>query len=158
VEGGHDQVAGEGGLDGDLGGFQIAHFPQHDDVRVLAEEGAQGAAEGHAHRFIDRYLHDAFHVVFHGVFDGEEFDVNAVDLVEAGVEGGGFAAAGGAGDDQDAVGLLDGLDQIITDGLGQAEGIDIQIDRRAIQDAQHDRLAKLGGEGGNAQINFLAGR
>ena len=73
VKGAQDQVAGEGGLDGDLGGLQVAHFPQHDDVGVLAEEGAQGVAEGHADGFVDGDLHDAFDVIFHRVFDGEEF-------------------------------------------------------------------------------------
>ena len=33
-------------------------------------------------------------------------DVDGVDVAQAGIERGGFAAAGGAGDDEDAVGLL----------------------------------------------------
>jgi hypothetical protein len=45
VEGGEHQVAGERGLDGDGGGFLVAHFPDHDAVRVLAEEGAQDAGK-----------------------------------------------------------------------------------------------------------------
>ncbi len=40
VECGEDEVAGKGGLDGDGGGFLVAHFPDHDAVWVLAEEGA----------------------------------------------------------------------------------------------------------------------
>ena len=32
VQGGEDQVAGEGGLNGDFGHFQIADFADEDDV------------------------------------------------------------------------------------------------------------------------------
>jgi hypothetical protein len=39
------QMAGLGGLDGDLGGFQIADLADHDDVRILAQEGAQRLAK-----------------------------------------------------------------------------------------------------------------
>ncbi len=39
------QVTGERCLNGNLGRFQIAHFPNHDDVRILTQKGAQRLAE-----------------------------------------------------------------------------------------------------------------
>ena len=39
------QVAGERGLDGDLGGLEVADLADHDDVGVLAQEGAQRGGE-----------------------------------------------------------------------------------------------------------------
>ena len=41
VKGGEDQVAGEGRLRGDPGGFQVADLADEDDVGVLAQQGAQ---------------------------------------------------------------------------------------------------------------------
>ncbi len=38
VEGGEDEVAGEGGLNADACGFGVADFADHDDIGVLAEE------------------------------------------------------------------------------------------------------------------------
>ncbi len=46
VQRGQHQVAGERGLDGDLRGFEVADFTDHDDVRVLAQDGAQGLGKG----------------------------------------------------------------------------------------------------------------
>jgi hypothetical protein len=36
-------VTGQRGLDGNGGGFLIAHLPDHDAVRILPEEGAENA-------------------------------------------------------------------------------------------------------------------
>jgi len=44
VQGGEDEVAGQGGLDGDLGGLEVADLADHDDVRVLPQEASAGAA------------------------------------------------------------------------------------------------------------------
>ena len=46
VQRGEHEVAGETGLHGNLRGFQVADFANHDDVRVLPQNGAQRAGEG----------------------------------------------------------------------------------------------------------------
>ena len=46
VEGGEDQVAGQGGADRDVGRLPVADFADHDDVGVLAQDVAQRAGEG----------------------------------------------------------------------------------------------------------------
>src|SRR5208283_692741 len=106
VDGGEDEVAGEGRLDGDLGGFGVADFADHDLVRVVAEDGAQTAGEGQTLFFVDRNLGDAAKLVCDRVFDGDDLVFVGLDLVDGGVEGGGFARAGGAGDEHHAVGFL----------------------------------------------------
>ena len=45
VHGAQHLVAGERGFDRDFRGFGIANFTDHDDVRVLAENGAQRGGE-----------------------------------------------------------------------------------------------------------------
>ena len=44
----------ERSLDGDLRGFDVARFADHDAVRILPEEGAQDSREGQADAFIHR--------------------------------------------------------------------------------------------------------
>ena len=108
VQGGDDEVAGEGGADGDVGGFVIANLADDQHLRVLAEQVAGGFGEVEAAGFVDLGLHDAGDDLLDGVFDGD--DVAAAlggEVAEAGVDGGGLAAAGGAGEQQQAGGLLE---------------------------------------------------
>ena len=44
VQGAEDQVAGQGRLHGDLGGFLVADFADQDDVRVLTQHRPEDAA------------------------------------------------------------------------------------------------------------------
>ena len=61
-------MAGLRGLDGDLGRLEVADFADHDDVRVLAQEGAQRRGEGEAHLRVDVDLVDAGQADFDRVF------------------------------------------------------------------------------------------
>ena len=53
VQGGQHQVAGERGLDGDLRGLEVADLADHDHVRVLAQDGAQGLGEAEVDLGVD---------------------------------------------------------------------------------------------------------
>ena len=52
-------MAGQRRLHGDLGGFEVADFADHDDVRVLAQDGAQQMGEIEADLRLDLDLVDA---------------------------------------------------------------------------------------------------
>ena len=101
------QVARERGLDGDARGFQVAHFADHDDVRVLADDRTQRVREVEADLRLRLDLVDAFDLVFDRVLDRDDLDVRLVQLGQRGVQRGGLARAGGAGDQQDAVRAVD---------------------------------------------------
>ena len=77
VQGAEDQVAGQGGLDGQVGRFAVADLADHDDVRVLAQQGPQAVSEGHAGYRVDLGLVGADDVVFHRVFDGRNVNIRA---------------------------------------------------------------------------------
>jgi hypothetical protein len=100
------QVAGERGLDRDLRGFQVAHFADHDDVRILADDAAQRVGEVQPDLRLGLDLVDALDLVFDRVLDGDDLDVGRVELAQRGVQRGGLAGAGRAGDQQDPVRLL----------------------------------------------------
>ena len=88
VEGGENEVAGERGADGDFGGFQVAHFPDHDDVRIGAENRAQAGGEGQVDFRFDGDLHHAFKLVFDRVLDGDDAAEWGIEFAEEGVEAG----------------------------------------------------------------------
>jgi hypothetical protein len=107
VDGGEDEVAGERGADGDLGGVLVADFADHDDVGILAEHVAERAGEGEADLGPHLHLVDAGHLVFDRVLDRDDAQVGGVDLAEKGVERGRLARAGRAGDEDDAVRVVE---------------------------------------------------
>ena len=80
---------------------RIAHFADHDDVGVLAEDVLQGVVEGERVQADLALLDDAlvvFEDVFNGVFEGDDvlFEIG-IDVLDHGGERGGLAATGGTG-------------------------------------------------------------
>ena len=156
VQGGEYQVAGEGGIDGDAGRFEVTNFTNHDDVRRLTQDGPQGAGEGHSNVRFDVDLIDAGHDVFDRVLDGDDFPALVVDFGEAGVEGGGFTGSGGAGDKNDAVGHLDEAAEIFLVVAHEAEVGEGDRESRLVEQTHDDRLALRGGDGRDTQVEILA--
>src|SRR5690348_4850276 len=107
VDRGEDQMAGESGLDGDLRGFLVANFADHDFVGIVAQDGAQASREGESLFLVDGNLGDAFELVLDGIFDGDDFVFVALDFVNCGVERGGLSGAGRPSDQDHAIWLAD---------------------------------------------------
>src|ERR1051325_694082 len=155
MQGGEDQVTGEGGLDGDFGHFQVANFADEDDVGRLTQHGAKNLGEGQADLLFDLALVDADEVVFDGVFGGDDFFVGAIELVKGGVERGGFAGAGGAGHQEDAVGALDdALEDLVVLFL-EAQILDADADGIGTQNTKHDGLAVITGQSADAEVDVV---
>src|SRR6266498_17960 len=156
VHGAEDLVAGERSLDGDLGGLRIANLANHDDVRVLAQNGAQGVAEGEADLLFHGHLVDPGELEFDGIFDGDDVVFGVVQLVESGIERGGFAGAGGPGDEQQAVRSVDrGAEPAIGIGV-QPDLLDARGEVAFVEHAQDDLLAVHGGQEGNAEVEIAS--
>ena len=88
-------MTGEGCLHRNRGGFEIANFSDHDDVRILAQNSAQAACECHFNACVNLRLADAIEVVFDGIFNGEYVATFVVQACQAGIQGGGFTGATG---------------------------------------------------------------
>ena len=56
VERAENQVTGERRADGDFGRFKVAHFADHDDVGIAAQDTAQRGGEGEIDLGLDRDL------------------------------------------------------------------------------------------------------
>src|SRR5258706_3963701 len=101
------QMSGESRANGNFGCLEVADFPDHDDIRVLAENVAQAHREGQANVRPDRNLIDALQLIFDRLFDGDDPLLHRVDGAQKGVEGRGFARAGRTGHQHDPVRLND---------------------------------------------------
>ena len=156
VECAENQVSGEGGLDGDFGGFRIADFTDEDDVRGLAQHGADDSGEIEPDFVFHFDLIDTWKVILDGVFCGDDFLVWAVHLVECGVERGGFAGACGTGDQEDAVGAFDDVVEAGVIGFAEAQVFDADIDVAAVEDAHDAGLAMAGWEHADAHVEVFA--
>src|SRR5690242_1537010 len=86
VQRGEHHVAGLRSLDADLGRFQVADLADHDHVRVLAQERAQGGGEGHAALDVLLDLVDALDADFDRVFHGRDVALGGVENIERGVQ------------------------------------------------------------------------
>ena len=108
VQGGEHEMAGFGGFQGQFDGFQVAHFADENDVRVFAQGAAQGRCKGAGVAadlaLVDQAARRSVHE-FDGVFDGDDVVAPVVGgVAQHGGQGGGFARAGGAGDENQALG------------------------------------------------------
>src|SRR5262249_34584151 len=157
VDGSKDQVSGERGLDGDLCGFLVADFADHDFVGVMTEDGAQTSGEGQSFLFVDRNLGDSAKLVFDGVFDGDDLVFVGLDFVDGGVEGGGFSGTGGTGNEHHAVGLANVAPKAAhlflrkTDNI-ETEALKLFRERLLVENAKDGIFAVAGGHDGNAQV------
>ena len=102
-------MSGFSGRHRKLGRLVVADLADQHYVRVLAKARADRVWKRDAFLRFDLDLGEATDPVLHGVFDGDDLAVGTVDEVEAGVERGGFAGAGGPGDDDEAARFTDAL-------------------------------------------------
>ena len=156
VQGREHQMAGQRRLDRDLRGLQIADLADHDHVRVVAQHRAQDMGEAQPDLRLDLDLVDAVELILDRVLDGQHLAVRRVELDQRGVERGGLAAAGRAGDQDDAVRPGQRL-AIGRERLGlEAERDEVERHAAAIEHAQHHALAVHGRQGRDAQVDVLA--
>ena len=66
-------MAGERGADGDFGGFKIANFADHHDIRILPQNRAQASGKSEVTSGPNGNLRDAGQLVFNRVLNGEDF-------------------------------------------------------------------------------------
>ena len=164
--GGEGEVAGLGEGEGGVHALAVAHLAEEDDVGVLAQGGAQGVVEA-VGVVADLALGDeaggGFVDVLDGVLDGEDVLVAvAVDLVEDGGEGGGLAAAGGAGDEDEPLAHLgdapeegDGEPELLEGEEAVGEEADGPGEAVALEEAVDADAFAAGDGGGGVELAFL---
>ena len=156
VHGGEHEVPGEGGADRDLGRLEIADLADHDDVRVLAEDRAQGAGEGVADLGVGLDLGDVRHLVLDRVLHGDDLLDAVVDLLKARGEGRGLARAGGPGDEHDAVVGVEPAPEEAEVVLLHAEVGEGEVVALLREQPEHDGLAERAGHRRDPDVHLAA--
>ena len=106
---------------------------------------------------IDVDLVDPVHLVFHRVFDGDDLLVRQVDALERGIERGGLAAAGRAGDQENAVRQAGEVLHARQHAVVEAQPAQVvEIARGAVEQAHHHAFAVERRQRGDAQVHFAA--
>src|SRR5713101_4160205 len=154
VQRGQDEVARERGPDADLSRFQVAGLADQDDVRILAQEGAQGPGKGAPDLFVDLHLVDALEVVLDGVLGRHDVDVGRVDGVDGRVKRGRFTRASGPRDQDHAVGAVDGLGELFEAPRVESEHGKVELQRVLVEDAHDGLFAEDRWEGGDAKVDL----
>src|SRR5690625_212587 len=146
----------QGRLNGNLGGFQIAHFANHDDVRVLADDGAQRAGKIEPDGRLGLNLVDALKLVFHRVFNRDDLALGRVEHGQRGIQRGGLSRAGRPGDQNDAVRHFQLALEVVLEVFGKTQAAKIEHDGFAVKNTHDHRFAGRGGHGGHAHDEVLA--
>ena len=154
VQGRQHQVPRERGLHRNLRRLTIAHFTDHDDVRVLPQDGTQCVGKGQVDLGMHLNLVDTFELVFHRIFDGDDFLTGRIQLGQRRIQGGGLAGTGRSGHKQDAVGLgQQGVEALQRIRL-KTHLVEIQAHTGAVQNPHHHAFAMHSGHGGDTQVEL----
>ena len=148
-----DEVPGQRGLDGDLGGLAVTDLADHDHVGVGAHHRAQAHVERHARLGGDLHLLDAGDPLLDRILDREDAAFAGVEHSQRSIQRGRLARAGGAGHQHRAVRPFDrAIKTPLVDGL-HAEGVQALDHRAPVQDAQDHALAVDERQGHHAYVH-----
>jgi hypothetical protein len=135
---------------------KVADLADHDHVRVLAQDGAQGLGKGQVDLRVDLGLADAGQFVFHRVFHRQHIGRGGVHAAQAGVQRGRLARTGGPGDQHDAVRLLDELGKAAEHLAIHAQAFQRELALGLVQQAQHGAFAVRRGQRAHAHVDGAA--
>ena len=80
MEGTNNQVAGDSGLNSDLGGLTVSNLTDHDDIGVLTQDSTEGRCECKIYLRVYVNLIDTIDVRLDRVLNGDDVDVFTVEL------------------------------------------------------------------------------
>ena len=93
-------MSGQGGLHRHFRRFGVPDLAHHEDVRILAENAADGGRKREPDAGIHLHLAERRKDQLHRVFDRHDVHLGRRDVPEHRIEGRGLAASGGTGDQE----------------------------------------------------------
>ena len=103
MQGTYHQVSGDGCLYGNAGGLLVSDLTDHDDIRVLSQDGTQCRCEGQVCLGVDLYLVDTVNIGLDRILDGDDVHVFFIQFVQCSIQGGGLTTSGRSGYQDDTV-------------------------------------------------------
>src|SRR5258706_7333041 len=141
---------------GDLRGFEIAHFADHDHIGVLPQDVPQPARKGQANFRFHVNLIYARQFVLDRVFDGDDALVDGIDRTQKRVQRCGLAGAGRTGDQNDAVRKIDEFSNDLFVVAIQPDAFESEVNTAARQQTQTHALAVRGRDCRDTHVDFFA--
>ena len=159
MQGGEQQVPGQGGLDGDRGRLPVADLAHHDDLRVLPQQAAQPAGEVELGPGPGLRLRDPRQRPLDRVLDRDDVPAAVVghDLPQAGVDGRRLAAAARPGQEHRPGPRAQQPVEAGAHVGGEAELVQVEQTGRRVEHADDSALAVDRREGADAAVG-AAGR
>src|SRR3990170_8598327 len=148
-------MPGQRGVNRDAGGFFVADLADHDDVRVLPQEGAEAGGEGDPGSWIDLDLRDPRELILNGVLDRGDVDLGLVQPVKHRIQARRLARPGRARDQDDPV--WSGDDPLESREIvgRHAQPVDPDEGGAFVEDPHDDLLAPRGWNRGHAQVDIV---
>ena len=125
--------------------LEVANLSHHYDVGVLPQKRFQRLRECEADLFVDLYLLNEGELVLYGILYGQHLVFDAFDLVQGGIEGRRLSAAGGAREQNYAVGLVNHLMEGLEVLLFEPQLRHLHQNLLLVENTHHYRLAVQGG-------------
>ena len=153
MQGGEHHVAGQRGLNCDLGGLGIAYLSDHDHIRISPQKAAQGGGECPADLGVDLHLAQTRLGDFDRIFGRPYLRLTVIELPQQRMQRGGLARTGRTADEKQPLRFGNQAPQ-----LEQRPGLEPELvhrERRSLcEDAQHDVLQAVSGrDDGDAQLD-----
>jgi hypothetical protein len=153
VQRGQHQVAGERGLDGDLRGLEVADLADHDHVRVLPQDGAQGLGEVELDLRVDLRLADAGQLVLDRVFHRHDVAAARVQPASAAYSVVVLPEPVGPVTRMMPCGCAISCSKPVQRVAGHAHRFEAELALALVQQAQHGAFAVRAGQRGHAHVD-----
>ena len=150
-----NKMSGQARVRSDARSLEVANFANHDDVRRLAQDGAQSRRKCHADLRIHLDLVDTGHLIFDRLFHGNDLAVWFVDVVEAGVKRGRLTGTGRASDEENAIRQLDQAFEAFLFLRKKSKLRQTELQTGFIEETHDHGFAMIGRNGRDAKVERL---
>jgi hypothetical protein len=117
MQGGKNQVTGQGGLDADGGGLLVTHFTDHDHIRVGTQKGPHGRGKIESDLGFHLHLSKPRWVISTGSSAVQILVSVLLMKLKGRVQGGRFTGTGRSADEDQPIGLGDHADEVFVVGF-----------------------------------------
>src|SRR5262249_31418305 len=138
VEGAENKVASHGRANRNVRRFDIANLADHDHIRILSQNVTEAFGESQIDLRFYINLRDTSNPIFDRFFDGNDATLNGIDAAEKAIKGSRFAAAGRAGEKNDAVRLGQEMANDLFLVLAQIEALEVELLLATAEQTQTD--------------------
>ena len=142
MQGRNHQVACDRGLHGNRSSLLVSDLTDHDDIRVLTQNGAQGRGKRQVRLVVGLHLIDAVDIGLHRVLYGDDVHILLVQLAERRVQSGGLTTSCRPRHQQDPVRMFQNMVKLFQFIGFQAE-LALFLSQRVLGGKTHNDLLSV---------------